>query len=122
MIKYEIKNTIVKLNRTMTYEKSNNLIKASEKNNMKQLFEVSKKLRTILNEKETELPTDYDSHNMIETFMLMANKLTAEYLIENKKNPILRVHNEPKHQMDLGECHLKQQEVLNFLNYYKVEL
>lgn len=120
MINYKVTNTIIKLNRTMTYEKSNNLIKSGEKN-MKNIFEISKKIRSLLSEEHIELPTEYDSHNMIENYMLLANKLTAEYLIKNNKNPILRIHNEPKFQMDLGECQIKNQEVLNFLNYYQLE-
>jgi len=120
MVKYEVKKSIVKLNKTMTYKKANNLIKTKEKNVLK-MFKISKEIRNLLSEDQTEIPSDYDSHNMIENFMLLANKLTAEYLIENKKNPILRIHNEPKFQMDLSECQIKNKDTLNFLGYYQME-
>jgi exosome complex exonuclease DIS3/RRP44 len=120
MIKYEIKKTIVSLNKNMTYEQANKLIK-SNKGTITKMFEISKEIKKLLSEEQTELPENYDSHNMIENFMLLANKLTAEYLIENNKNPILRVHNEPKFNLDLTDCQIKNQEVLDFLKYYQME-
>jgi len=120
MINYKFIKTIVKLNKNMTYEQANKLIK-SNKGTISKMFKISKEIRKLLSEEQTELPEDYDSHNMIENFMLLANKLTAEYLIENNKNPILRVHNEPKFNLDLSKCQIKNQEVLNFLKYYQMQ-
>jgi exoribonuclease R len=53
--------------------------------------------------------------------MLIANKLIAEFLIKNDKKPIMRIHNEPKFQMDLKDCDIENKDTLNFLNYYQME-
>lgn len=118
MTNYEVKKTIVKLNKNMTYKQANKLIK-SNKGIISKMFVISKEISNLLSEKQTELSKDYDSHNMIENYMLLANKLTAEYLIKNKKCPILRVHNEPKSK--ISKCQIENQEVLNFLKYYQME-
>ena len=118
MKRYEVKRSIVKLNKTMTYEKANNLIKTKDKQ-LTKMFDISKNIKKYLGSNETQ--EDFDSHNMIENYMLMANKLIAEFLIKNDKKPIMRIHNESKFKLDLKDCNIKNQDTLNFLNYYQME-
>jgi exoribonuclease R len=120
MEKYEIKKSIIKLKKNLTYEKVNKEIQ--KKNSLLgKLFTISKDITKILGGEKIKIEEKYDSHQMIENYMLLANKLTAEYLIKNNKNPILRVHNEPKYMINLTECPIKNQEVLNFMKYYQME-
>ena len=109
--KYEIKKTIIKVSKNMTYEQANKLVNSN--NTLSKMFEISKHIFSNSN-------NDYDSHNMIENYMLISNKLIAEHLIKNDKNPILRVHNKPKFKLNLNDCPIKNQEVLNFLKYYQM--
>lgn len=113
IINYEIKKSIIKLNKTMTYEKANNLIKVKNKF-LCELFDISKKIT------KEDSQNCYDSHNMIETYMLLANNLIAKFLIEHNKQPILRIHDSPKFKINLSTCNIKNQETLNFLQYYQM--
>ena len=116
--RYEVKKSIVKLTKTMTYNKANNLIKSKDKK-LTTMFDISKSIKKYLGGGDIE--DNYDSHNMIENYMLIANKLIAEFLIKNDKKPIMRIHNEPKFQMDLKDCDIQNKDTLNFLNYYQME-
>ena len=66
----EIHNSIVNLNKTLTYEKANNLIKNKQDKRLNTLFDISK----TLYDNTTE---DFDTHNMIENFMIFANENVA---------------------------------------------
>lgn len=44
----------------------------------------------------------YDSHKMVETYMLLANKVVAEHLVNNSPTPLLRVHDGPKEPLVSG--------------------
>ena len=89
-----IHNSIVKLNKTMSYEKANNIIKNKQDKKLMALFDISKTLYD--NDKE-----DFDTHNMIENFMIFANERVAKFLIDNNSPAYLRTHNDTKQKLDI---------------------
>ena len=114
IIKTEFQKTIVNVNVATSYEKANNLLNSKHKE-LTKLFNISKHL---MNKEEEE---DYDTHNMIQNYMLYANNKVAEHLIKNDKKPILRIHNEPKFQIKLEDINIDNKETLDFLKYYQFE-
>jgi exoribonuclease R len=112
---YYFKNTIVNINRNFCYKKINNILKDvnlyDRNKDIFELFELSKKLKINKNLE------DFDSHNMIENFMILSNQLTAEFLIKNKKNPILRYHVNPDFKIPIHN--IKNNELKNFLKIYQ---
>jgi len=107
IVNYEIERSIINLNKNFTYETANTIIK-QKKGNIFKLFKISK---TLFNKDNK----DFDSHHMVENFMILANKLTAEYLINNNKKPILRTHKET--QVDINK-NIQDEKTRNFINYY----
>jgi exoribonuclease R len=114
---YYFKNTILNVNRNFCYRKVDNILK--DKNlyeNNKDLFElfnISKKLKINKNIE------DFDSHNMIENFMILSNQITAEYLIENDKKPILRYHKSPNYKIPLEK--IENNELRNFMKIFQLK-
>ena len=108
MIDFEIQKSIVNLNKNFTYEKANKMIK-QKKGNIFKLFKISK---TLFQSKNNDV---FDSHHMVENFMILANKLTAEFLIKNNKNPVLRTHKETKINI---EQEITDEKTRNFIHYY----
>ena len=45
---------------------------------------------------------DFDVHKMIEVYMILANHITAKYLIENKSPCIFRTHKSKEHEIDFN--------------------
>lgn len=119
LIKYEVKKCIINVNKNMTYEQANKKIN-SGKGNIFDMFKISKHLIKLIN-KENIIEEDYDSHNMIEKYMLITNKLISEYLINNNKKFPLRVHKTPTFRYDVKECNIDNKNVINFLKYYQME-
>ena len=96
IIKYYFKNTILNVNKNYCYDKVDNILKDKKlyKNNkdLFELFNISKKLK---------YNNEFDSHNMIENYMILANQITAVYLLQHNKNPILRYHKSPNYKISL---------------------
>jgi ribonuclease R len=114
IINYNIQKSIINVNKNMTYEQANKKIN-KKSGNIYELFQLSK---LFFKEKEY---TNYDSHNMIEKYMLLTNKYVSEYLILFKKKFPLRVHKEPSFQYNISKYNIDNKEVINFLKYYQME-
>ena len=111
--KYEVKKTIIKVNKNMTYVQANK--KINKNGNIKSLYEISKNLY------KNKYIENYDSHIMVEKYMILTNQLISEYLILfNKKFP-LRIHKTPSFSFDISDYNIDNQEVINFLKYYQME-
>ena len=114
VIEYYFKNTILNVNRNFCYKKVDNILKDQKlyKNNkdLFELFNISKKLK--FNE-------EFDSHNMIENYMILANQITAEYLINNNKNPILRYHKSPDYKIPLEK--IENNELKKFMKIFQLK-
>lgn len=108
---YYFENNIINVEKNFSYEKFNKII--NKHKNFKDLFELSKKLKLG---QETN---DFDSHNMIENYMILANKLTAEYLIKNNKNPVLRCHKETKYNIDFSS--IQNDKLKHFLKIFQTK-
>ena len=50
---------------------------------------------------------NWDSHKIVESFMILANNLTAEYLLQHKKY-IFRIHDEKEHNIKIWEIENKK--------------
>ena len=66
---------------------------------LKDLYEISKHLAKNINYEVEE----YDMHKMIEVYMILANHLTAEYLMENDSPCIFRSHKSKEHSIDFNK-------------------
>lgn len=114
VIDYDFKNTILNINRNFCYKKVDNILKDKKlyKNNkdLFELFNISKRLK--YNE-------EFDSHNMIENYMILANQITAEYLINNDKNPILRYHKSPDYKIPLEK--IENNELKKFMKIFQLK-
>jgi len=116
IIEYKFENNIINVNKNYSYEKFNNILNNNDKERYKtfhDLFNLSKKINLSNNNEK------YDSHNMIENYMILANKLTAEYLINNNKNPILRYHIESKYNIDFNN--VENVKLKNFLKIFQTK-
>ena len=106
IISYDIKDSIVKNIKNYNYDEFDNLYKKDL--NLCDFFEFSQKF-FMLNE--------FDSHKLVECWMITANKMIAKYLIDKKiNNLILRVHNSSlnqTNQMNLDQCLLKYINIKN---------
>ena len=114
IIKYYYENNIINVNKNYSYEKFNNILNSNDKKYKEyyDLFELSKKLGFSKEE-------EYDSHNMIENYMILANKITGEYLVKNNKNPILRYHEETKYNIDFEK--IDNKELRHFLKIFQTK-
>ena len=70
---------------------------------LKNLYNISKHLAKNINYHIDE----YDMHKMIEVYMILANHLTAEYLIENDSPCIFRTHKSREHNIDFNTIDTK---------------
>jgi exoribonuclease R len=105
MVKYEFKNTIINVDVNTTYENAERLVKQDEK--CKKMFELMRG-----NE------VHYDTHKMIEKYMLLSNKCVAEFLVKNNKtDTILRIHKEKEMNMN---PELDDKRVIDFIKYYQM--
>jgi len=115
VIEYYFKNTILNVKRNFCYKKVDNILKDDklyERNkDLFELFNISKKLK-INNKNE-----GFNSHNMIENFMILANQITAEFLIKNEKKPILRFHKNPDYKIPIEQ--IKNNDLINFLKIFQ---
>lgn len=115
IINYYYENNIINVKKNYTYEKFNNIIKSNDKKykHYIDLFEISKNLNLSFND------NDYDSHNMIENYMILANKITGEYLVKNNKNPILRYHEETKYNIKYDN--IQNYDLIHFLKIFQTK-
>lgn len=111
IIDYHFENNIINVEKNFSYEKFNKIIHKHK--HFKDLFELSKLLNL------GQQTNDFDSHNMIENYMILANKLTAEYLIKNKKQPILRSHKESKYNIDFNT--IQNDKLKHFLKIFQTK-
>ncbi len=65
---------------------------------LKNLYNISQQLAENINYKID----NFDIHKMIEVYMILANHITAKYLIENKSPCIFRTHQSREHQIDFN--------------------
>jgi len=56
---------------------------------------------------------------MIENYMILANQITAEYLIKNNKNPILRYHKSPDYKIPLEK--IENNELKSFMRIFQLK-
>ena len=107
LISSEFLLSIVKVNKTMTYKKAENIV--NQNDNLKMLFDISKTL----------FPTDgdFDFHNVIENYMVMTNKLSAEFLIKHSQDVILRKHSIKTRETPTFE----NQQLKTFMKFYFME-
>jgi exoribonuclease R len=96
---YEFANTIIKNRKQLTYEQAESL----KSDNLKLLHTVCLLIHQHHPAFAQYLPQDQhpNSHTIVETCMILANTLCAEYLAEHGDNLILRVH--PDADMDQYE-------------------
>jgi exoribonuclease R len=65
---------------------------------LKNLYTISQKLANNINYNIN----DFDMHKMIEVYMILANHITAKYLIENNSPCIFRTHKSKEHEIDFN--------------------
>tara|TARA_Y100000780_G_scaffold232552_1_gene265895 strand:- start:7050 stop:8738 length:1689 start_codon:yes stop_codon:yes gene_type:complete len=88
IIDYEIKKTIINVNKNFSYEVAQRRLQKNKKLN--QLYDITKKIYLLKNEKNEH----FDTHILVETLMILCNSKIAEFLIKYSENPLLRVHKE----------------------------
>ena len=99
---YHFENNIINVNKNYTYE---------EYSTKTPLYLISKHIGQKYNMDMEK----WDTHKMIEAFMILANNKTAEYLKAHNK-PLFRSHNQKFHNYDLSK--IKNEEFLNFMKIY----
>lgn len=123
LINFDIKETVIKSNRRFTYSEAQQIIDSGKGDfaelllQMRKLSRLLKHNREILGSIDFDIPEPilrldahgipyeitpserFESHNIIEEFMLLANKIVAEYVnkqLESNGYPfIYRVHDKP---------------------------
>lgn len=120
VIEKEVAKTVINSDKRFTYDQAYDILSTKKKNKHRELLENMRDLCHIFKKKrrergsvelalpdtqvicdEQESPTHiqthfYDiTHQMIEEFMLKANEIIAETLLERNKGGIFRVHDEP---------------------------
>ena len=98
-------NSIIKVNKTMSYQKAENILKQNQ--DLKMLFEIGK---TLFPQPE------YDIHTMIENYMVKTNSLAAEFLVKHNKDVILR-----KHHIKHTRSPQVDSKIEKFVKYYQYE-
>jgi exoribonuclease R len=117
IIHYEIKETIVKNINNYDYDNFDKIY--SKDSTLKEFFDFSK---SFFNEEAI-----YDSHKLVENWMIYANKFVAKYLINlNLSNLILRTHNSQINIID-NNAREVDEKLFNYLKirneecaYYKI--
>lgn len=93
ILKVDFKRLLVKINKNLSYEQAEKMIQTDI--NIKNMYEIGSKLKQHISSSfNDKIP--YDIHQMIEVYMIMANKLVAEKLIANdvdNSNVLLRSQN-----------------------------
>ena len=96
IIDYKFQECILINKKAFSYKEAK---KSMKKNNLlKQLYNISQKLANNINYNIN----DFDVHKMIEVYMILANHITAKYLIENKSPCIFRTHKSKEHEIDFN--------------------
>ncbi len=96
IIDYKFQECILINKKAFSYKEAQKFMK---KNNLlKQLYNISQKLANNINYNIN----DFDVHKMIEVYMILANHITAKYLIENKSPCIFRTHKSKEHEIDFN--------------------
>ncbi len=96
IIDYKFQECILINKKAFSYKEAQKFMK---KNNLlKQLYNISQKLANNINYNIN----DFDIHKMIEVYMILANHITAKYLIENKSPCIFRTHKSKEHEIDFN--------------------
>ena len=128
---YEFKQSIIKVYKNLSYEKANNVLNnnnGKKKRKDKKISQILRKLHNISQNIFEQQYTTYDndvanSHVIVEKYMILCNKLAAEFFIKKKQNFIIR-----SHEGTIFEEHEKTQinnipnkKVRDFLYYYKSE-
>jgi exosome complex exonuclease DIS3/RRP44 len=117
IIEYSFHKSIICNSRAMSYEDANNLLfKRSKRKNVSKvlvndimkLFEISKiyyesKKKSELARLFGHIDGEFDSHKMVEVYMIMANVLSAQFMRSNRSHAILRKHSGLKEGVDVIE-------------------
>lgn len=92
IVKVEFKKTLINVTKNLTYEQAQEMVSLDE--NIKKLYEYGQILKTkIIGSFSQE--KEYDTHQMVEIYMIYANKLTGEKIQSiDPNNVLLRVHEE----------------------------
>lgn len=89
LLEYNFLRQIIKSKKAYTYNKVDDLL--DKKNNKYNLLNLMEKAEKIEKKFGFNLASE-KSHKLVEVFMVFANMISAKYLIENKKNPLIRTH------------------------------
>ena len=99
ILNVDFKRLLVKINKNLSYEQAEKMIQIDI--NIKNMYEIGSKLKQHISSSfNDKIP--YDIHQMIEVYMIMANKLVAEKLIANdvdNSNALLRSQNSKSTQL-----------------------
>ena len=118
------KQTIIDVKKNLTYEKANSLIETHKQprkwsafsKDLRKLFDISKDIVPECNIKI------FDSHEMVQKYMIFCNKLVAEHLLRiDNFHPILRTH-DYDHQQDKDKINqIANEKVRKFIQYFLSE-
>ena len=104
--KYWFEKTIIRNNKAYSYEEAE-----KNTNKFKELWEISKNLG-----KEYNIEGEWDTHKMVEAFMVFTNNKAAFYFRDNMQQHIYRNHLEKLHEFDLSK--ITNQKFRDFMNIY----
>jgi len=110
VLNVQFKKTTIKVKKNLSYEIAQNMINSNSCDQLVNLYEFGKKLFVKTNKL-------YDTHEMVEVYMILANKLVAEHLSDFcKDNVILRTQKTNVVQDIKQDDNLLYDKYLNTLN------
>ena len=113
---YRFEKSIINVNKNMNYKKANTILSRAINDTPRK----EKQMKKFLERLSMIAGGERDSHKIIEHFMVLANSLTAEYLIKHKQEFIIRTHagtNINDDEMD-DIRKIENRKVQQFLQYY----
>ncbi len=114
ILNYKYEKCLIKVNKNYSYDEFDEIYKNNDY--LLNLFEISKNISKNLNFFEIN---NWDSHKMIEIYMLLANNLTAKFINKNYNFNILRTHNNDKNIFKNLDNYNLNNDLKNFLNIYQ---
>lgn len=117
IINQSFHKALIKVKENLSYDRAQLLIDTNQNQSLINLYEFAKGLRTCLDE-------NYDTHEMVAVYMVLANKLVAEHLAKtNPTGVILRVQNSSVESRIVCDNQILHEKHLNSLHeraIYKV--
>lgn len=119
IINIMFKKTLITVTKNLTYDECQNMITTD--NTIKLLYNLGNELKNKFIDSFLE-QGEYDTHQMVAIFMILANKCVAEYIAEHdSKNVLLRVKYSSKYKNKL--ILMKSNDIpINLLNKYNISL